>query len=216
MSYVEKRAQFIVHYNALQKKALSWNVPDSEEVSAERAFGFYCETFAIMQRQANAKGEAVPPCQIFGRLLFNDTDGRIERRAKAQQESEDIGITIFEWQNFNSLKLEEWNMALNDTWVVAGVNSGQPFYPASLVNEKNIIDTRFTPPLTIMGRELVGLALAGYREAPAHPTLGKAYAPIDKKKAQDFSLIDYEGGLSPLNNVFLIKGVLKGAGIEIG
>ena len=45
-------------------------------------------------------------------------------------------------------------MALNDTWVVAGVNSLQPFYPASLINEENIIDTRFnlTPPLTIMGR----------------------------------------------------------------
>ena len=63
---------------------------------------------------------------------------------------------------------------------------------------------------------MAGLVLAGYREASSHPTLGKAYAPTNKKTAQDMSLVDYENGLSWLKNAFLIKGFFKEAGIEIG
>jgi hypothetical protein len=107
-------------------------------------------------------------------------------------------------------------MAVNDTWVLAGVNSLQEFYPASPVNEKNIIDSPFIPPLTIMGRELVGLALAGYQEASGHPALGKAYVPGNRKKAEDVSLVDYDKGVSQLKNVDNTKAFFKNAGFVIG
>jgi hypothetical protein len=218
MAYNEEKATFIGHYNAAQDKALKLDVPDAVRVSAEVAFEFYRDNFALKVTQVNAKGEAVPPCQIFGRLFLDDADRRISIRAQPQLASEDIGITLFEWQNFNSLKLDEWNFAVNDTWLLAGVNSLQEFYPASLVNEKNIIDNRFIPPLTIMGRELAGLALAGYQEASGHPALGKAYVPSPGKegKAKSLSLVDYDNGLSPLKTVGDAKAFFKKAGFEIG
>jgi hypothetical protein len=204
MAYTDK-TKFVRDYEVAHKAAMEMNVPDSVPVSAEVAYGFYCASFALKTTQVNGNGESVPPLQIFGRLMFDDTDRRIRERAESQIESDRIGITLYEWQNFNSLKLNEWNMAVNDTWLLAGVNSCQPFYPASLVNEKNIIDDRFTPPLTIMGRELAGLALAGYREASAHPTLGKAYAPGSEKQAQDLDFHAYANELSQLKNVGNVK-----------
>lgn len=216
MAYNEDKAKFIREYNVAVEKAMSLGVPDFVRVSAEVAFEFYRESFALKVTQVNAKGEAVPPCQIFGRLFLDDADNRIRLRDQPQLPSEMIGITLFEWQNFNSLKLDEWNMAVNDTWVLAGVNSLQDFYPASLVDEKNIIDNRFIPPLTIMGRELVGLTLAGYQEASGHPALGKAYVHGNRKKAEDLSLVDYDEGVSQLKNVGDAKAFFKKAGFVIG
>ena len=213
MAYTtDNKKQFIADYTKALDKAMSMGVPDSTSVSAEDAFQFYCATKALKATQMNASGEAVPPCQVFGRLYLDDTDKRICQRSKDQLV--DIGIDIYVWQNFNSLKLNEWNMAVNDVWVVGGVNGSQPFYAASPVDEKRIIDPRFTPPLTIMGRELVGLVSAGYREAH-NVKLGKAYDYTDQENAQKFSLVDYERELSSLKNVFLVKGFLKAAGIVI-
>jgi hypothetical protein len=144
MAYTDIK-RFTNEYNEALAAAMKMNVPDSVEVSADRAFGLYVGNFALVTTKVNANGESVPPLQIFGRLFFDDTDKRIQERDLSQLSAERIGITLYEWQNFNSLKLNEWNMAINDTWLLAGVNSLQPFYPASLVNEKNIIDDRFTP-----------------------------------------------------------------------
>jgi hypothetical protein len=212
MAYTDK-TKFISDYNEAHKAAMEMKVPDSVPVSPETAFEFYCASFALKTTQVNANGEAVPPLQIFGRLFLDDAANRISVR----ELRETTGITLYEWQNFNSLKLNDWNMAINDTWLLSGVNSLQPFYAASLVNKENIIDARFTPPLTIMGREFAGLALAGYQEASTHPILGKAYAhaPGNEKKAHDLGFRDYAKGLSQLKTVADVEKLFSDAKFTI-
>jgi hypothetical protein len=212
MAYTDK-TKFVSDYGEAHEAAMKMNVPDSVPVSPERAFEFYRASFALKTTQVNANGESVPPLQIFGRLFLDDTANRMSVRELREMP----GITLYEWQNFNSLKLNDWNMAINDTWLLSGVNSLQPFYPASLVNKENIIDARFTPPLTIMGREFAGLALAGYREASIHPILGKAYAhtPGNEKKAQDLGFRDYAKGLSQLKTVADVEKFFSAAGFTI-
>jgi hypothetical protein len=192
MAYTDE-AKFNTDYEAAQKKAMSMGLSESVVVSADVAFNFYMETFAPVAKEGRL------PFQIFGRLLLDDHDRFIDLRARYQAPPEDVGIDIIVWQNLPMLKLDQWNMAVNDIWVLAAVNSLQEFYPASLVTEANILHDKHT--LTIMGRELVGLALAGYSEQSGHKALGKIYVHGDKEKAAFLSLPDYQAGLSKLTSV---------------
>ena len=91
----------------------------------------------------------------------------------------------------------EWNLIVNDSWLLGGVNRGLAFYAASTLNFENTFlnphdhrDNR----LGITGRELLGLIMAGYK-AVNHPSLGTVMQCRDYEQAREFSLKDYAAAI---------------------
>ena len=82
-----------------------------------------------------------------------------------------------------------WSFIINDAWLLGGTHSYLPFYAASPVSVANVYSAQHI--LSITGRELVGLALCGYKEVGAHADLGKAYICQDKAKADSVTLLSY-------------------------
>ena len=60
------------------------------------------------------------------------------------------------------LSASEWDLRINDCWLLGGVNGKLPFYCASKLTVDNLIDTNYA--LTITGREVAGLIKFGYRK----------------------------------------------------
>ena len=96
-----------------------------------------------------------------------------------------------------------------------GVHSYQDFHPASPIKARNIFDDVRFPPLTITGRELVGLALAGYVAVAGHPTLGTIYRRSCDSKASSLNLVDYQVMITKLKTVEQAKSFFQKAGFRI-
>ena len=220
MAYTDL-AKFTADFEACQSAAMSfYKLSGIPSVSATIGWNLYVNTF-----KASLK------FQIFGRHIFDAQDQislfmkKMQPNSSGQLPTFMVGITDTELQNMgktNDLEggsvlligRDKWNFTINDTWLLAGANSLQEFYPASPVNKRNILHNNFI--LTITGRELFGLALAGYREVPAaYDAIGKTYEPGDKIKARDTSLVDYQVALSKLKSVGDAEAFFTQAGFTI-
>jgi len=92
-----------------------------------------------------------------------------------------------------------WNFTVNDAWLIGGVHAKLDFYPASIVHRGNVLDNRYW--LTITGRELLGLAIFGYRQAFGHPSIGHVYICDDTNKAEAASLPAYQLAVSKIKSM---------------
>lgn len=158
--------------------------------------------------------------QVFGRHI-RGRDGKIIAKSEQGQ----AGITQDEMNNFkhpcsqaaNSreggsiLNVEEWSLTVNDSWVCGGVHGRQPFHAASPLIDNNIFDPRFL--LTVTGREMVGLALAGYRKAMGHPKLGTVFQPTQTAKTEGLTIATYKAKVDELNTRELARAFLTKSGM---
>lgn len=92
-----------------------------------------------------------------------------------------------------------WNLTINDTWLLGAVHSQLAFYPASPVSRANIFDDKHV--LSITGRELFGLAIFGYRQViPEHAALGTAFVVSDPRKSQSATLVGYQQAMNDVTH----------------
>jgi len=108
---------------------------------------------------------------------------------------------------------QKWNFTVNDSWLLGGVHSHLPFYAASPISKANILDKQYY--LSITGRELLGLALFGYKEEKGHPALGTVYVCADKKKASAARLTDYQLAVSEIVSKKSAEAAFKKAGFKL-
>ena len=109
---------------------------------------------------------------IFGRHLRDDNGDLREQKWEGER-----GITPKEMDNFKhpsskgsansleggsilSLVKGEWSVTYNDAWLCGAVHGLKEFHCASDLSPKNVFDEKFG--LTVTGRELVGLHIAGF------------------------------------------------------
>ena len=90
---------------------------------------------------------------------------------------------------------DQWTPQINDSWLCGGVHSLQPFHSASILNDENVFSTD-EHIVTVTGRELVGLALAGYKR---HNTqFEPIFARTITTKCDDLTLVMYKAKLDEL------------------
>jgi hypothetical protein len=88
---------------------------------------------------------------------------------------------------------QNWNLHVNDAWVMGGVHTYQPFYSASKLSKENIFRNQGASTiLGITGREFLGLLLAGYKKESGHEALGVVMVCKNRGQADqlDFSLYE--------------------------
>lgn len=152
--------------------------------------------------------------QIFGRHVFT----------KSAQRNIGLGIGLSEVDNFGKansrssgsiqlLNYGDWNATINDVWLCAGIHGLHEFHPASPLNSANIFDKQFT--LSVTGRELVGLAIAGYVPLEGHKALGRIYRPSITKNAEDFNLMAYREQIKKIESIDHAKRFFKDKGFNI-
>jgi hypothetical protein len=106
-----------------------------------------------------------------------------------------------------------WNLTINDTWLLGAVHSQLEFYPASPVSRANIFDDKHV--LSITGRELFGLAIFGYRQViPEYAELGSAFVVSDPNKAKNATLVAYQQAMSGISSAVANKA-FSDAGFRI-
>jgi hypothetical protein len=215
-------ADFRPDFEAVQQAGMSFHkvAKVMPNVAADMAWNLYVNT-----------KRAPLGFQVFGRHIIDQAE-RIELFKKAvpsggsgQMPKFMQGLTDVEFTGFGKTNDEEsgsalkisnnkWNFTVNDTWVLAGVHAYQPFYPASPVISANIFHNNFV--LTITGRELVGLALAGYKQhKTAYDSIGTIYEPGARSAADKANLVDYQVAISKLKSVADAKSFFEKAGIVI-
>lgn len=201
-------SKFKADYEAVQQAAIAYHKTGKSlpTVTADSAWALYQNTM-----------KAPLGFQIFGRHIFDQADqiklfmNNMKPNSSAQMPKFMQGITNTELDNFgktNSLEggsalltgRDHWNFTVNDSWLLAGVHSYQDFHPTSPIITANIFHNNFI--LTITGRELYGMALAGYTEYNSgSEALGKVYTCTDRRKADGANLVDYQVELSKLKSV---------------
>jgi len=92
------------------------------------------------------------------------------------------------------LGANEWDYAINDTWVLAGVHRKMPVWCASALTKDNLISVR-RDALTITGREVLGLLMFGYKKVMGHVELGVGFECENHGLAEkaDFAQYDAAG-----------------------
>jgi hypothetical protein len=115
-----------------------------------------------------------------------------------------VGIGAPEQENFIEtpgqvggalLKVETWNFTVNDAWLLAGVQGKQTFVAASPLKWNNILHKKYG--LTVLGRELAGLAISGY----VREDNGKQVAFYSPKLVTFFyTLVEYQDKMSTLTS----------------
>jgi hypothetical protein len=172
----------------------------TEHASAEVAYEFYRNLFE--KKVQHEKDNTVLEFQVFGRHVFKH-DWAIETlMAVGEQLPPDmVGIGSPELKNFAPLKRNDWSVAINDTWLLGGINGLQDFHAASPITWKNILDDKYI--MTVTGRELVGLALAGYTQKST--STNEVFVHRDKKRAEDLSLTAYDDEVSKLKDAAQVK-----------
>lgn len=219
MAYTKEK--FTPDFEAAQQAGLSYHgmaqVVDS--IPVNDAWALYENT-----RRAPLK------MQIFGRHIFDQNENVVKFAKKvgsgesAQMPDFMVGITQTELDNFGKTNANEsgsalltgrdsWNLTINDVWVCAGAHALQEFHPASPVNARNIFSQQHI--LTITGRELVGLALAGYIPVSGHESLGTIYRPSITHKVDDLNLVDYQVTIADLKSVDHAQEFLRRKGFDI-
>jgi len=96
---------------------------------------------------------------------------------------------------------ENWNLHVNDAWLMGGVHAYLPFYSASALSSENLFrGDNASTVLGITGREFLGLLLAGYKAERGNAKLGVAMVCKNKAQADRLDFSTYE------NSVRLIEG----------
>lgn len=208
MSYINDREGFIKDYNTCLGTETGGKMP------AEVAYSLYQNTY-----------NAALPFLVFGRHKFA-FDGTVE---KAVREGKDIhlaaqGIGSMEEQNFGTanefqstgiiLSTSRWNITVNDTWVLAGIHALKEFQSASPVNSINIFGVDPNHPVTVTGRELLGLALFGYSDRSADK-FSRGYACTDTFKAENATLIKYKSEMDQIQTPGQAQKTLADNGISV-
>jgi hypothetical protein len=226
MAYISQ-AKFTADYEAAKNANCSIYNIEASKTPAEFAWKLYNNTF-----------KATLGFQIFGRWVLKENGnikefmGNIPRNSSGQLPRKMVGISDKEFENMlqasdttsgSAFKIDadKWNVQVNDTWVLGGVNSLQEFYPASPVDKEYLFETHPDSKkyiVTCVGRELIGLALAGYREeASGHEAIGKIYRPsANTKTAENLSLVDYQDATSTIKEWKDAEAFYRGAGFTIG
>jgi hypothetical protein len=201
--------QFKSHFEEAQDLAAiaSGSVSTFKKVDWNTAWQVYWKTFA--QATRGARG-----IQVFGRHVFKK-EGRIRRYMlwdrlrwnPGQLPPKLTGIGTPQEEGFHTtshqdggaiLKAQSWSVTVNDSWLLAGVHSGQQFVAASPLIKRNVFDNKFI--LTVTGRELVGLALAGYTRELSHGQT--SFGPGKYLLAEWFywSLVHYQQAMSQITS----------------
>lgn len=107
----------------------------------------------------------------------------------------------------------KWSFTINDTWILGGVHAHIPFYPASILDKANLHHPEYV--LSITGRELIGLALFGYKEVKGHRSVGSAFVVSDKAKAGAARLVAYQDAISGITKWSQAKAIYKSAGLDL-
>jgi hypothetical protein len=94
-------------------------------------------------------------------------------------------------QGGSVLYSNNWTMLMNDAWLLGGLHSTNPFYLASGRTSENVKGTNPAYPMTVTGRELIGITSSGYEIVSGHPALGEAARPVNIAAARSASLITY-------------------------
>jgi hypothetical protein len=105
-----------------------------------------------------------------------------------------------------------WNFTINDSWLIGGIHSELAFYSCSPLKSFNLVDHEYV--LTITGRELLGLALAGYVEESGHADMGVAFTCDDKAKAQALTLPDIQLAVADMKTPMDAMSVFANAGFS--
>ena len=88
---------------------------------------------------------------------------------------------------------QNWNLHVNDAWLMGGVHAYLPFYSASKLTKDNIFRREGASTiLGITGRDFLGLLLAGYKVEKGHDALGLVMVCKNQGQADrlDFSLYE--------------------------
>jgi len=100
----------------------------------------------------------------------------------------------------------DWELSLNDSWLMGGIHARHDFYLASPRTKDNILDSTYGA--TVTGRELLGLTTFGYTLHP-NTRLGEVYVCTDRARALAATFVAYQkafdaaragGGFSKLVN----------------
>lgn len=204
------------------------------ELAQQRALGFYPGAFAeVSSRVAWQLYQNVASAplglQIVGRRLIGAEPAIAAWNAAhpdgGQMPDELVGIGATEIQNFGGvdevrsgsvleMSKDRWNLTINDVWLLAAVHSGQEFHGCgpSPFRERDVLHPSFV--CTLLGRELVGLAMAGYRET-RQPLVGTAYVCDARTPARSMTLLGLQRQMESLTTREQVLGFLAGAGFVI-
>jgi hypothetical protein len=201
MAYTDQK-KFHADYYKTDMKHLT---KDKRSITVEQAYEFYRETFA--RKTGEVKGVTVPNFHVFGRHVYQRDDSIKISEYVPDDPARGPGIGAEEFANLPVLLNAGWTMALNDTWLLAGVNSLAEFHFNSEMTWKNILDT--THILTVTGRELAGLVLAGYVQVST--PLEPIFVPgTNKKPAEDLSFVVYDTEVEKLKNEDAVRKFFAG------
>lgn len=107
----------------------------------------------------------------------------------------------------------KWNFTVNDAWLLGGVHSQLAFYAASVISKDNMLDKNYS--LSITGRELMGLALFGYKQVHNHKALGVVYVCEDLHKAAAATLVAYQAAVGGIKSKSDAASFFKKAGFKL-
>ena len=133
---------------------------------------------------------------IVGRLAGKDEMGK---KKKSSEKEPSIDKRV--WKNFGTmnegaqggsvLNSDNWTMLMNDAWLLGGLHSTNPIYLASGRTSENVKGTNPAYPMSVTGRELIGITSFGYEIVSGHPSLGEVARPVNQEAARSASLITY-------------------------
>jgi hypothetical protein len=110
--------------------------------------------------------------------------------------AQNFGVTSevdFEGKKFTGgiLGAAEWDYAVNDTWVLAGLHRKMPFWCASALTKDNLISVR-RDEITITGREVLALLAFGYKKVSGHVELGVGFECENDDIAEAANFVQYD------------------------
>lgn len=113
--------------------------------------------------------------------------------------------------SIQQMESSDWDLHVNDAWLLGGIHKYLPFYAASELKAINMFVISSGSPrkntiLNITGRELLGLLLAGYRPESKHPTLGTVMVCRDKHLAKSLTLKKLETSVDFIDRSIGIDG----------
>lgn len=114
----------------------------------------------------------------------------------------------------NYLKKWGWSPALNDVWVLANVHARKRFDPISPLEATYVFDDKFG--VSVFGRELVGLVLAGYIFKPSGDK--GMFVPTHNSSegcGSRLTLVQYVSTVNSLKGKEAYKSFFQHAGINV-
>ena len=191
------QAKFYADYTESTYKHVN---EDYKEVSCEAAWFLYNYTYGLRLMGVEVDGQ---PTHFFGRLV-EESDSDDYKNPQRSHLVPKIGE--HEKKNFHSLdgylETGTWNVTVNDAWLLAGVHSLCQYRACTPIVWDNILCDKHI--VKVIGRELIGLALAGYSEK-ATSDGHKVYVPGSEKKAEDLTFAKYDSEVSKLKDHAQVK-----------